>query len=117
MAPTRFSPSTPIASIESFRSPGPSLVRRALWGALCAAAALPCLVWVTPARSGSVSADSVWSRDDALQRARQLVPRGAIPGRHRCQEMTVGMGNYRYRCNVEFSQPPAEPQADQQPSP
>ncbi|QPN56140.1 hypothetical protein I1E95_13635 [Synechococcus sp. CBW1107] len=87
------------------------------WRALCAAAALPCLIWVAPAHCGSVSADSVWSRDDALQRARQLVPRGAIPGRHRCQELTVGMGNYRYRCSVEFSQPPAGQQADQQTAP
>ncbi|EAQ74608.1 MULTISPECIES: hypothetical protein [unclassified Synechococcus] len=101
MAPILISPSIRTLSIRSVRCLRPSL---APW-LLCVAVALPCLAWVAPARSGSVSADSVWDRGNALQRARQLVPRGAIPGRHRCQEMTVGMGNYRYRCTVEFSQP------------
>ncbi|MCT0248441.1 hypothetical protein [Synechococcus sp. CS-205] len=90
------------------------------WGRGLAAAVLLSLVGLAPARSGSVSADSVWDKGNALQRARQLVPRGAVPGRHRCQEMTVGMGNYRYRCTVEYSQPePRQPlQADDpQPSP
>ncbi|WP_255441498.1 MULTISPECIES: hypothetical protein [unclassified Synechococcus] len=90
------------------------------WGRGLAAAVLLSLVGLAPARSGSVSADSVWDKGNALQRARQLVPRGAVPGRHRCQEMTVGMGNYRYRCTVEYSQPeplqPLQPD-DPQPSP
>lgn len=89
------------------------------WGRGLAAAVLLFLAWLAPARSGSVSADSVWDKGNALQRALQLVPRGAIPGRHRCQEMTVGMDNYRYRCTVEYSEPdPREqPLPDPQPSP
>ncbi len=104
MAPILISPSIRTLSIRSVRCLGFSGPVAAVVAALVAAA-LPGLAWVAPARSGSVSADSVWDRGNALQRARQLVPRGAIPGRHRCQEMTVGMGNYRYRCTVEFSQP------------
>ncbi|MCT0219980.1 hypothetical protein KQ304_13435 [Synechococcus sp. CS-1329] len=86
------------------------------WWLCCLVAAAPALVGVAPAHSGSVTADSVWTRENALQRARQLVPSGAIPGRHRCQEMTVGMGNFRYRCTVEFSRPAAVLQPDQQPA-
>ncbi len=107
MAPVPISP-----SIHSVRFPSPALVRWVPWWLGCLAAVLPCLVGLAPARSGSVSADSVWDRGNALQRARQLVPRGAIPGRHRCQEMTVGTGNFRYRCTVEFSQPPTEQRSD-----
>ncbi|WP_233129957.1 hypothetical protein [Synechococcus sp. 1G10] len=105
--------------IHSVRFPRFGLVRRVPWWLGCLAAVLPNLVGLAPAHSGSVSADSVWDRGNALQRARQLVPRGAIPGRHRCQEMSVGTGNFRYRCTVEFSQPPTEqrsdPPADQPP--
>jgi hypothetical protein len=58
--------------------------------------------WNGPALAGSSTAESVWSRENALERARQGVPEGAtITGDH-CQEMEVGMDNYRYRCTVEY---------------
>ncbi|MDM7935935.1 MAG: hypothetical protein QUV06_00525 [Cyanobium sp. CZS 48M] len=95
-------------------SPRAALARWPTWWLCGLAVAAAALVDVAPARSGSVSADSVWTRENALERARQLVPRGAIPGRHRCQEMMVGTGNYRYRCIVEFSRP-ADQRPDQQP--
>lgn len=50
------------------------------WGRGLAAAVLLSLVGLAPARSGSVSADSVWDKGNALQRARQLVPRGPYRG-------------------------------------
>ncbi|KMM17714.1 hypothetical protein [Synechococcus sp. GFB01] len=73
--------------------------------------ALGCLLLLlsaaAPSRAGSVTAESVWDRDNALQRARQQLPRGAVVGRERCQIVEVGRGNDRYRCTIDYSMPPA----------
>ena len=70
-----------------------------------------------PACAGSVTADSVWDQNDARQRAMQQVPAGSNVTGTRCQTISVGMGNDRYRCTVEFQRgaeaaqptPPAQP--------
>jgi len=68
------------------------------------------------ARAGSATASSIWKKSNALQRARQQMPAGAIVTAERCQEVEVGMGNIRYLCTVEFSTPtPGQPSA--QPAP
>jgi hypothetical protein len=59
-----------------------------------------------PALAGSATAESVWNRANALERARQQVPAGATITREHCQEIWVGMDNIRYRCSVEWQQPP-----------
>jgi hypothetical protein len=62
--------------------------------------------------AGSITASSIWDRDNALQRARRQLPAGAVITRERCQEVEVGVGNIRYLCTVEFSPtPPGESSA------
>ena len=64
-------------------------------------AALPLLN--LPAPAGSVTASSIWNKSNAIERARQQLPPGAVISGERCQETEVGIGNYRYLCTVEFS--------------
>ncbi|MCP9916177.1 hypothetical protein [Cyanobium sp. ATX 6F1] len=70
-----------------------------------------------PALAGSVTADSVWDRTNATQRAMQQVPAGATVTTTRCQEISVGMDNSRYRCTVEFTAAPVPPPGAPVPSP
>lgn len=64
------------------------------------------LAQVSPARAGSATADSVWDRRNALQRALQQVPAGAtVTGQH-CLTIEVGLDNFRYRCTVEWTTTP-----------
>ncbi len=70
-----------------------------------------------PALAGSVSADSVWDRANATQRAMQQVPAGATVTTTRCQEISVGMDNFRYRCTVEYTAAPVPPPGSAVPSP
>jgi predicted exporter len=82
---------------------------------LATALLLPLLT--APALAGSVTADSVWDRNDARQRALQQVPKGATVSRTSCEVISVGMGNDRYRCTVWYekeSAPSAPPQAGPQ---
>lgn len=65
------------------------------------------LAGAAPARTGSITASSIWDRDNALQRARDQMPAGATVTRERCEEIEVGMNNIRYRCTVWFE--PAAP--------
>jgi hypothetical protein len=79
-------------------------------GALAAALAL--VASGAPALAGSITASSIWDRSNALERARQQLPAGAVITHEHCQEVEVGMGNTRYLCTVEFSEiPPAESSA------
>lgn len=75
--------------------------------ALVALAAWPLAVRAQPSRT----AESIWSQEDASQRALQLVPSGARVDSTACQEIGVGsMGGLpRYRCTVRFSPGAASP--------
>jgi hypothetical protein len=53
--------------------------------------------------AGSVTADSVWDQNDARQRALEQIPAGSTVTGTRCEVISVGMGNDRYRCTVEYS--------------
>jgi hypothetical protein len=55
--------------------------------------------------AGSATAESIWDRTNALERAREQVPAGATVTRERCQEIEVGLDNIRYRCSVEWQSP------------
>ena len=55
--------------------------------------------------AGSATAESIWDRNNALERAREQVPAGATVTRERCQEIEVGLDNIRYRCSVEWQSP------------
>ena len=70
--------------------------------------------WPLAARAQpSRTAESIWSQEDASQRALQLVPTGAQVDSTACQEIGVGsMGGLpRYRCTVRFSPGAASPGA------
>lgn len=58
---------------------------------------------IPAARAGSATASSIWNKTNALARARQQLPPGAIVTAEHCQEVEVGIGNIRYLCTVEFS--------------
>ncbi len=69
-----------------------------------------CLFWLStaclvagPGFAASVTADSVWDQNDARQRALEQVPKGSTVTGTRCEVISVGMGNDRYRCTVEYS--------------
>lgn len=64
------------------------------------------LLGAAPSRAGSVTADSVWDRGDARQRALQQVPKGATVTETRCQDLEIGVDNVRYRCTVRYEQTP-----------
>lgn len=63
------------------------------------------------ARAGSVVGESVWSRQNATERAMQSVPAGSTVTATDCQEIEVGLGNYHYLCRITYSDGPdaAEP--------
>jgi len=60
------------------------------------------------ARAGSVTAESVWDRNDARKRALQQIPRGAPETGTQCEEISVGNGDSRYRCTVFYVDSPAQ---------
>jgi hypothetical protein len=76
--------------------------------ALAALAPWPLAARAQPSRT----AESIWSQEDASQRALQLVPTGARVDSTACQEIGVGsMGGLpRYRCTVRFSPGAASPE-------
>jgi hypothetical protein len=106
VAPAAGTPAAPIRNrARQTAHPG----RRSwLWAGWVGALAVPLLSG--PALAGSATADSVWDRDNAKQRAMQQVPAGATVTSTRCEDFSVGMDNTRYRCTVEFTVPdPAAP--------
>ncbi len=62
---------------------------------------------IPAARAGSATASSIWNKTNALSRARQQLPPGAVVTGEHCQEVEVGIGNIRYLCTVEFRPAPA----------
>ncbi|WP_115015469.1 hypothetical protein [Synechococcus sp. UW140] len=55
-----------------------------------------------PVMAGSVTAESIWDQNNALERAQNQVPKGrTITGQH-CTELQV-RESYRYRCTVTFN--------------
>ena len=59
--------------------------------------------------AGSVTAESIWDRTNAIQRAQSQVPAGATVTRTDCTVVNVRTGNYRYICTVFYADPPAAP--------
>ena len=77
---------------------------------LLARLALPALLLgltASAAQAGSVTAESIWDRSNAIQRAQSQVPAGATVTRTECTEVNVRTGNYRYICTVFYADPPA----------
>lgn len=83
-----------------------SLLRLLLRPALLAA--LP--MAITPAAlAGSVTAESIWDKSNAIQRAQSQLPAGASITRTECTVVNVRTGNYRYICTVFFNDAPTAP--------
>ena len=80
----------------------------ALNGGLLAATAMLTLAGLAPrgAWAGSITAESIWDQRNALQRAQEQVPVGATVTGHRCTEVNVRTGNYRYICTLEYTLAP-----------
>lgn len=74
---------------------------------LAGAACLTLAALLPPtAQAGSITAESIWDQGNALQRAQEQLPAGATVTGHRCTEVNVRTGNYRYICTLEYSLPP-----------
>ena len=64
-----------------------------------------------PVQAGSATADSIWDRKNALQRAMEAMPAGATVTNQSCETLEVGLDNIRYRCTVWWSDPAVSPPA------
>ena len=81
---------------------------------LLVAAGIAALWGLMPsAQAGSATADSIWDRSNALQRALQAMPADATVTKQNCQTLEIGLDNIRYRCTVWWNDPPASPPASQ----
>lgn len=65
------------------------------------------LLTASSSRAGSVTAESIMSKDNALSRARALLPSGAVVSSSQCQTVEVRMDNERYICSLSFDIPPS----------
>ena len=69
------------------------------------------LVLVTPlavpaaALAGTAEAESIWDKQNAIQRAMESVPKGAQVTGTSCDTVEVGTGNLRYICRVTYTDP------------
>jgi hypothetical protein len=69
--------------------------------------ALLLALMAAPAQAGSVTAESIWDKSNAVQRAQSQVPAGATVTRRECTVVNVRTGNDRYICTVFYADPPA----------
>ena len=83
--------------------------RLAVLNSWLSAPALLLGLMAAPAQAGSVTAESIWDKSNAIQRAQSQVPAGATVTRTECTEVNVRTGNYRYICTVFYADPPATP--------
>jgi hypothetical protein len=68
-------------------------------------AALGVMLAAGPARAGSVTAQSIMSKENALGRARALLPAGALVSSSQCQTVEVRIDNERYICSLTYEVP------------
>jgi hypothetical protein len=73
---------------------------------LLALCGLATALGAAPALAGSVTAESIWDKRNALQRAQSQMPAGSTVTRTECTEVNVRTGNYRYICTVFFTPAP-----------
>ena len=85
-------------------------------------AAIPCtsallLGSSTGAQAGSITAESIWDKKSAIERAQEQLPaRATVTGTH-CTVVNVGIGNYRYICTLDYTTtPPAAAPSSATPS-
>ncbi|WP_231596350.1 hypothetical protein [Synechococcus sp. CBW1108] len=83
----------------------PGIHHQVLFGAAVMVAALPLLN--PAAQAGSITASSIWDKNNAIARAQEQMPAGAVVSAKRCQEIEV-RGYTRYLCTLEFTQRPLQ---------
>jgi hypothetical protein len=75
-------------------------------------AAIPCasalLLGFSPAaQAGSITAESIWDKKNAIQRAQEQLPANATVTNTHCTVVNVRIGNYRYICTLDYTTTPA----------
>ena len=61
---------------------------------------------LTPAaQAGSITAESIWDKKNAIQRAQEQLPANATVTNTRCTVVTVR--NWRYICTLDYTTTPA----------
>ena len=70
-------------------------------------AGLAVLCWPLAAHAGVAIGESIWTQQNAIDRATQMIPSGAQVTATECSTVEVGTGNDHYICRVTYSDPPA----------
>jgi hypothetical protein len=83
------------------------LPTRTLWLAAFPFAAI--LGFALAGRADSITAESIWDQNNAIQRAQQQVPANATVTSTRCTVVNVRTGNYRYICTLDYTTAPNSP--------
>ena len=76
---------------------------------LTALPATAALALAPAAQAGSITAESIWDQQNAIERAQQQLPANATVTNSRCTVVNVRTGNYRYICTLEYSTAPTAP--------
>jgi len=58
-----------------------------------------------PAMAETITAQSIWSKENAIARATGQLPAGAVISNSQCQTVEVGMDNERYICTLTYDVP------------
>lgn len=61
------------------------------------------------AQAGSITSESIWDKNSAIQRAQAQLPANATVTNTRCTVVNVTIGNYRYICTLEYTTAPSSP--------
>lgn len=61
----------------------------------------------TTATAGTAIGESIWDKQNAIDRATMSLPAGAQVTSTDCQSVEVGTGNYHYLCRLTFTDPPS----------
>ena len=73
------------------------------------------ILGATPAaQAGSITAESVWDKKSAIERAQSQLPADATVTNTHCTVVNVTIGNYRYICTLDYTTAPnpATPSSD-----
>ncbi|WP_254896097.1 hypothetical protein [Synechococcus sp. HK05] len=79
------------------------------WLAAVPAAAALVLACAPQAQAGSITAESMWNKKNAIERAEEQLPANATVTNTHCTVVNVTIGNYRYICTVDYTTTPTPP--------
>jgi hypothetical protein len=87
------------------------------WFAALPAAAALVLAVAPQAQAGSITAESMWDKQNAIERAQEQLPANATVTNTHCTVVNVTTGNYRYICTVDYSTTPTAPASSESSAP